>query len=765
MRISAGVLALLVLLFQMPAFAAEMRESTVEIKKSAADTKISDGESKTSGMETKASGTETKTSDMETKASGTETKTSTEKSRNFTLLPEHIPVQQYEGGRYQVDVYGSFTQLKDGEGELSVVEDNRLLLKRGSMIPVSTEMDYLDGKVDQVVVDSITGGNNDSQYLSVLEENRRVEDYYEQLKWPEELSNAGIQEISSNLNTNDTVLMVRYTDNTVAAFNYVTGTMLFKDESEKKQLSFGEYVNNWMTEKWNNLFGPNTVDYEDILFLKGQLEKMPLDTELNGNLSGNGQNLSSGEQVYNKDANGLTGSKNVGWGSAQGSNTPGTGASEQGKGAGYGKTGIQGTQSESGAAAPNGVPALSGQGQTGAAGPKGPESQSGTQNAAASSNKSNQAPQGSLFGNGNRIPSSTDQNGAPSNVDQNRIPSDVDEIGIPSDADQMRPDSQALDRHMLESAIKSGQDLNKLVEEGILTDTFVNSMLSDGNYEGVEDPSVENAFPGDNSVKDSLEESLNAVWASQEAWSEEGIGFEDDEGNGIYKDSDEEDNQEFGQESNGKSTQESNQEFNQELIQKLNQEADDQEGGSSGQQESILTAAGESEVPSETGESEDSPNSESKDAESEDGEGQDDENSKSDEDSTEGGPYGDGQDKGDGTGDGNGDRTGERTKEQTDGTDSSLTEANLDSFLTVYNPETGKYELYDTQEYLSQGGTKGNIVSISQKLENMNGGRSLGNRGIFRNAPEWLGYMAVVMAIMLAALFFLKRAIDKKLQI
>lgn len=746
MRISAGVMALLVLSFQMPAFAAGMRESTVEIKKTAADTRVSDGESKTSGTEMKTSGTETKTSD--------------EKPRNFTLLPEHIPVQQYEGGRYQVDVYGSFTQLKDGEGELSVVEDNRLLLKRGSMIPVSTEMDYLDGKVDQVVVDSITGGNNDSQYLSVLEENRRVEDYYEQLKWPDELSNAGIQEISSNLNTNDTVLMVRYTDNTVAAFNYVTGTMLFKDESEKKQLSFGEYVNNWMTEKWNNLFGPNTVDYEDILFLKGQLEKMPLDTELNGNLSGNGQNLSSGEQVYNKDANGLTGSKNVGWGNAQGSNTPGTGAEEQGKGAGYGKTGIQGNQSESGAAAPNGVPALSGQGQTGTAGPKGPESQSGTQNAAASSNKSNPALQGST-GVSDKTGASGETNGADgTGAEGNSYQQSIlfgNENGIPSDADQMRPDSQALARHMLESAIKNGQDLNKLAEEGVLTDTFVNSMLSDGNYEGVDNPFVENGFPEDSSVKDVLEESLNAIWASQEVWSEEGIGFEDDEGNEIYKDSDEEDNQESGQESNEKSAQESNQE--------LNQETDDQEGDSSWQQESILTAAGESKAVSETGESEDSPNSESKDAESEDGEGQDDENSKSDEDSTEGGPYGDGQDKGDGTGDGSGDKTGGRTKEQTDGTDSSLTEVNLDSFLTVYNPETGKYELYDTQEYLSQGGTKGNIVSISQKLENMNGGRSLGNRGIFRNAPEWLGYMAVVMAIMLAALFFLKRAIDKKLQI
>ena len=799
MRISAGMMALAVLSFQLPAFGAEMKGSTVEIKKSAEGTKISAGEMKTSEEGTK-------TSAAERKSSG---------SRNFTLLPEHIPVQKYEGGQYQVDVYGSFTQLKDKEGEMSVVEDNRLLLKRGSMIPVSTEMDYLDGKVDQVVVDSITGGNADSQYLSVLEENRRVEDYYEQLKWPDELSNAGIQEISSNLNTSDTVLMVRYTDNTVAAFNYVTGTMLFKDESEKKPLSFGEYVGNWMTEKWNNLFGPNTVDYEEILFLKGELEKKPLDTELNGNLAGNGQNLSSGDQVYNKDANGLTGSKNVGLGTAKGSNTPGTGAADQGKGAAYEKGGIEGSQPSGGAAAPDGVPALNGkgqagtagqqtaQGQTGSAGQKPAQGQAGTtgqkpaqnqtgsagqkpaQNQTGSAGQNlaqgqtggtgQQSAQGQSGTAGQRTPENQSgvQNSSISSGKNQALqgsngvsdgPGDTEdtfwqstlfggENGTLSDTDQMKSDTQALEKHMAESAIKSGQDLNKLVEDGILTDAVVNELLAGGTYTFAKNQFTEGDFEGKQEspgLSGNSEESLETAWDGQEERPEAGMQPEDGDSsddNGIYGG--------CGEESDGQH----------------NEESDDQKGPSSQQQESMSTIAiaGQDQEDSKTGESEESRSTESEEKDEEkdktEEEEKDEQNgnsdSKEDENSTKGGSDGNSHESGDGTGKG----AGDQADGQTDGNDSSLTEANLDSFLTVYNPETGKYELYDTQEYLNQGGTKGNIVSISQKLENMSGGRSLGNQGIFRNAPEWLGYMAMVMVIMLAALFFLKRAIDRKLRI
>ncbi len=172
----------------------------------------------------------------------------------FPMLEVPQALQTYEADGSEVQVFGGFTSLTDEEGATRAVDDSRLLYKRGSILSVSSEFDFYKGRPDQVVLDSVTGSDGTSQYLSVLEQDKSIEDYYTRMKWPEELKNSNIVEISSTLDTSDTVLMVRYSDGTVAAFNYVTGKLLFKDESEKKQLSFGEYFSGWFQGTWDHFF-------------------------------------------------------------------------------------------------------------------------------------------------------------------------------------------------------------------------------------------------------------------------------------------------------------------------------------------------------------------------------------------------------------------------------------------------------------------------------------------------------------------------------
>lgn len=182
----------------------------------------------------------------------------------FQMLPAAQPVQTYDSGDYQIQVFGGFTRMTDAGGISSALEDSRLLYKRGTMLLVSSEFDFYNGRPDQVVVDSVSGSSGTTQYLSVLEQDRSIEDYYTDIQWPDELPNSNIVEISSTLDTSDTVLMVRYSDRTVAAFNYVTGKLLFRDESEKTELEFGEYVEGWLTDTWDGLTGGMNGNYVQV---------------------------------------------------------------------------------------------------------------------------------------------------------------------------------------------------------------------------------------------------------------------------------------------------------------------------------------------------------------------------------------------------------------------------------------------------------------------------------------------------------------------
>ena len=190
----------------------------------------------------------------------------------FQVRESPLPVQSYDSGGYRIDVYGAFTQMTGPDGAVTSLEDSRLLYKRGTMLSVSSEFDFYGDRPDQVVVDSVSGEGGTTQYLSVLESDRSLEDYYTQIEWPGELPNSNIVEISSTLDTSEPVLMVRYSDNTVAAFNYVTGSLLFKDDSEKREIGFGEYLEGWFAGTWDSLFGSGNTDYSEVEDLWGEAQ-------------------------------------------------------------------------------------------------------------------------------------------------------------------------------------------------------------------------------------------------------------------------------------------------------------------------------------------------------------------------------------------------------------------------------------------------------------------------------------------------------------
>lgn len=629
----------------------------------------------------------------------------------FSVLTEQIPVQQYEGGQYQVDVYGSFTQLKNPDGTTTFLEDSRLLMKRGNMILVSAEMNYLNGRIDQVVVDAITSGNDTARYLSVLEEDHRIEDYYDQIQWPDELSNAGIQEISSTLDTSDTVLMVRYTDNTVAAFNYVTGKLLFKDESEKTSLSFGEYVGNWVTEKWNSLWGPDTIEYNKIKVLEEELKGRPIDAQLKGTLAGNGQNLTSGSQiVYNVNAANSSKAEQSGLSQMisdtsalenyrRAGDTKGSLAASHGTVAedrvseemiaGV-ETGLAGTGNLSGTVYGENTKA---QASSGYETVKNGQSGHGSwESSAVGDHSENGLDSGSSVA-GERTVGGTKEELAGNAVEGSDTGLLGDTMGEP-DGTSVGSIVERADAGLIGSATEGVK-----AEAAGNTAEYVNAESAGSTAEGTDTESADGSAEGAD-----METADSAVEGADGKTADNAIAGADAElmgetSNGVMEEADAESagHTVNGESGNGSASG----------ADSISQESS---GLQTGQEKTAETAEGTT---------------------------------------------------GNGTVSGDGLEQEKKENTETEIADANLSEARLGQFITVYDPETGTYELYDTQEYLNQGRTSEELLGMSQKLANIGGGLP-GSSGFYGSQPGIMGYVVTVMGAVFAALLFLRHAINKR---
>ena len=139
-------------------------------------------------------------------------------------------------------------------------------------------------KFQSFVADYYSTSQGSTEYLSVLTENMVLKDYKTPLSWPVDenkrciLDNFRINEVGDNLNASEPYVILRYQDNTVAAFNYLTGSLLFIDDSEKRNIDFLEYADMWIKGQKESLNAVNA--YHNAADLVGSLVSAPIDDSL-----------------------------------------------------------------------------------------------------------------------------------------------------------------------------------------------------------------------------------------------------------------------------------------------------------------------------------------------------------------------------------------------------------------------------------------------------------------------------------------------------
>ena len=215
----------------------------------------------------------------------------------------------YTGSGSVLELYSDYS-LATTEG-LTAARQFRMFSKKGQTFAVDVDTAKEDGAgLHDLVADIYENGQSKYQYLSYLTADGSVKDLNDRLHWPKELSNNGLGEIAGNITGTEPILLVRYEDNTVAAFQYLTGTLIAKDSGEQKKLNFIRYANIWLADlKSSFRKADNTAYLAAVKMADGLLEE-PIDTELALNVTGKAENFST-ELQEGKTANRVTAGNNL----------------------------------------------------------------------------------------------------------------------------------------------------------------------------------------------------------------------------------------------------------------------------------------------------------------------------------------------------------------------------------------------------------------------------------------------------------------------
>ncbi len=166
---------------------------------------------------------------------------------------------------YHIRTYLTYSIIeKDGE---ETIRNMQLFVKDGVLYALNAPDEAVPGAI---VIDTY---RNES-YMTILSRDGRLVDLMDPLVYPENFVNSGIRNLTNNLYSDSTEVMVEYENGQLLAFNYLTGKEVENEKAESLDADFLEYLKSFLKEKLDLVKVELSGAYEDAKRLKDQLEKI-----------------------------------------------------------------------------------------------------------------------------------------------------------------------------------------------------------------------------------------------------------------------------------------------------------------------------------------------------------------------------------------------------------------------------------------------------------------------------------------------------------
>ena len=168
---------------------------------------------------------------------------------NFEKLKEAIPIVSYTHQNSVIKTYYTYSYIDDKK------IDNQIFIKNGNIGMINTAF---DNQKDMIIIDKF----NDSKILLTLS-NGKLTSLMEDINTPLDFKNGDIKEISSNIYNDSDIILVRYEDDSVYAFNY----------KYAKEVELPETNNNNTLVKFFANYFDETIKTSDIVSYENEYEK------------------------------------------------------------------------------------------------------------------------------------------------------------------------------------------------------------------------------------------------------------------------------------------------------------------------------------------------------------------------------------------------------------------------------------------------------------------------------------------------------------
>lgn len=201
-----------------------------------------------------------------------ETNQAIESNTELTTLEEQAkPLSTYSYKENNIEVFGTYSKV-NGNIKLQIYN-----VRNGKLSAISTSVNM---KVDNSIVDSY----NNKEYQTILTTEGEIMDIKEKLKYPENLLNRNIKQITQNTDTEKTEIMLIYNTGKVVIFNYVTGDIIY-DNQEKADTGLMNYIIGSIGNIWND-YEEKQEEYANSQDLITKLKEEPIEEVLEENTTG-----------------------------------------------------------------------------------------------------------------------------------------------------------------------------------------------------------------------------------------------------------------------------------------------------------------------------------------------------------------------------------------------------------------------------------------------------------------------------------------------
>lgn len=187
------------------------------------------------------------------------------------ILDKETPIAEsnYEGITIQA-FYHCSRVINEEE---SVYKDQQIFIKNNQIYLADGDLEILG---DAIIIDSY----NNHQYQTVLGVDGKLYDLLTKIKYPENFENQNIIDMTNNINSNSSIVLVYYSNGNVCAFDYITGEEVYNNNvGEETKVSLLKYVVDSFNME-NILYDIDKKSYKENQELVEKLEKVSIQQAL-----------------------------------------------------------------------------------------------------------------------------------------------------------------------------------------------------------------------------------------------------------------------------------------------------------------------------------------------------------------------------------------------------------------------------------------------------------------------------------------------------